>query len=90
MAYEIKESEALTHALNKYDGVVPILLLPHVNFIVYEEHLKSLDNHDEIMKEFGDVRLGLLGAEDKDKFREDQLRNWLKENKEFEEFIIID
>lgn len=90
MAYEIKESEALTYALNKYDGVVPILLLPYVNFIVYEEHLRSLDNHDEIMGEFGDVRLGLLGAEDKDKFREDQLRKWLKENKEFEEFIIID
>lgn len=90
MAYEIKESEALTHALNEYDGVVPILLLPFADFIVYSDNLEKLENYDDIAKEFREIRINLLNAKDKDKFREDQLRNWLKENKEFEEFIIID
>ena len=90
MAYEIKESEALTHALNEYDGVVPILLLPFADFIVYSDNLEKLENYDDIAKEFREIRINLLNANDKDKFREDQLRNWLKENKEFEEFIIID
>lgn len=90
MAYEIKESEELTHALNEYGGVVPILLLPFADFIVYSDNLEKLENYDDIAEEFREIRINLLNAEDKDKFREDQLRNWLKENKEFKEFIIID
>lgn len=85
--YNIERTEELTNALSNYDGVVPILLLPHVDFLVYDEHLKGLDNYEEIMEEFGDVRLGLLGAEDKDVYRIKQFEEWLKDNEDFKDLI---
>lgn len=83
-------TDDLVRKLNYYDGVLPILLLPYVDFSTYKNHLKELPDYDVIMREFNDVRLELLGADDKDRYRENQLKEWLMDNKEIGRLIEIE
>lgn len=82
----VRNSE-LEEALTRYDGLIPIYLKPFCNYVEYERKLKESGKYEEIMKEYYEIRLQQIESKDKDKFCEEELMTWLKNNPKFNELL---
>lgn len=76
-------TEELVNALSSYEGVVPMFLKPFMDYHRYVEFLTQKGVYDKIQKENVAIRKDFLMAEDKLKYRRDELDYWLKDNPEF-------
>ena len=78
---EIKKNQEL---LESHEGLLPILLSFYCNRINREEFLKEKKILSKVMEECSKRRIEFKKAKDKRKFMDEELLNFVKNNKEFE------
>lgn len=84
----LERTDRLAEELNKYEGVLPMLLLPFTVYSEYENNLKRLPNYKEIREEYYNIRRDYLKSRKRDTFREDQLMRWVEENPSYEKVLL--
>lgn len=80
-------NEEIIDRLNNYEGVLPKYLLSYIDFTVYEEHLKEVGIYEDTYREYNRIRLERKKSDDREKYDEDEYKNWLKLNPEFEDLL---
>ena len=85
---DIQPSEELSQELNQHIGIIPIYLIPFMNFLEYKKNLKKHKEYIGIMKEYHQIRNEYNNVKNKTKFREEQLTRWLQKNQKFKKHIM--
>ena len=76
--------------LTHYTGTLPIflkLLLTPSDLEVYDNNLKKKGVYDKVYDEYYAIRLELKRAEDKEEYRVNQYKSWVKDNPSFKKLI---
>ena len=85
---KLQRTSELEESLNHFDGALPILLLPFTLYSEYDKHIRGLENEKEIRDKYYETRINHMKSNDRDKFRERQLMDWLDENPQFHRLLI--
>lgn len=92
MSYRLDYENLMKHVkkLEKYDGMLPIVLLSYLDISKYYKNLRKQKDYDKITKDIHNRRTAIMymDASEQLMFEEKELRDFIKDNPQYKDMII--
>lgn len=90
MKLNVAKVEERENDLIHFNGFIPLNLFMHINMLERNTYLKNIGKYNEVEADNIRVRNSMNKADDTDLFEEQVLKNWIRNNPQFEDLVIFD